>query len=151
MPVAASVYYHVYQEGEQLPLVLLHRRGWESPDLAVGYPTVDGIPGIRARSTRAWKISRSGPTDDIRLHTACPGLDASGRSASRCDSGLFDGQCDCPDYSPGKSPEHVIGLGLVGATAKLHVNAQLLEDIASLLPPIQGRRSDCRLVLQPGG
>lgn len=130
MPVAASIYYHVYQEGEKLPLVLLHGAGgnhltWP-PDIRrlAGYQVYAlDMPG-HGRSVGRGQQSISGYVQLVRDWMQAIDLH---RSA-------FVG------YSMGsaialslalESPEQVIGLGLIGAAAKMRVNPQLLEDTTS--------------------
>jgi pimeloyl-ACP methyl ester carboxylesterase len=130
MPVAASIYYHVYQEGEKLPLVLLHGAGgnhltWP-PDIRrlAGYQVYAlDMPG-HGRSAGRGQQSISGYVQLVRDWMQAIDLH---RSA-------FVG------YSMGsaialslalESPEQVIGLGLIGAAAKMRVNPQLLEDTTS--------------------
>ena len=130
MPVAASIYYHVYQEGENLPLVLLHGAGgnhltWP-PDLRrlAGYRVYAlDLPG-HGRSAGRGQQSISGYTQLVRDWMQAVDLHR----------GVLVG------YSMGSAialelaleyPEHVIGLCLVGAAAKMRVNPQLLEDASS--------------------
>lgn len=130
MPVAASIYYHVYQEGEKLPLVLLHGAGgnhltWP-PDIRrlAGYRVYAlDMPG-HGRSAGRGQQSISGYTQLVR----------DWMQAIDLHRGAFVG------YSMGsaialslalESPEQVIGLGLIGAAAKMRVNPQLLEDTSS--------------------
>ena len=150
MPVAASVYYHVYQEGEQLPLVLLHGAGgnhltWPSDIRRLtGYRVyaVD-LPG-HGRSPGRGQQTISGYTQLVRdwmqavdLHRAAIVGYSMGSAIALTIALEF--------------PEHVIGLGLVGAAAKLHVNAQLLEDIASATSYYKAVDQIVDCVFQPGG
>lgn len=133
MPVAADIYYHAYlgsEEGKRPPVVLIHGAGgthlyWPSEIRRLpGYRVFAlDLPGHGKSSGRA-EQSISGYTGSILEWLEAAGLH----------SAIFVG------HSMGSAialslalehPEHVLGLGLVGAGSRLRVDPALLEITAS--------------------
>ena len=133
MPIAADIYYHAYEggeEGERPPVVLIHGAGgthlyWPSELRRLpGYRvfTLD-LPGHGKSSGRGQQSIAT------YAHSVLNWMQAAGLH-----SAVFVG------HSMGsaiaitlalKNPQHVLGLGLVGASARLNVNPTLLENSAS--------------------
>jgi pimeloyl-ACP methyl ester carboxylesterase len=130
MPIAADIYYHVYQEKEKLAVVLIHGAGgsylyWPSEIrrlagyhiYAIDLPGHGKSPGRGQQSILAYTESIIDWMDTIGLHSA-----------------VFVG------HSMGgaivqllalEHPERVLALGLVGTAARLRVAGSILESLAS--------------------
>ncbi len=129
MPLNADIYYHVYQEGEQLPVILIHGAGgnhlyWpaEIRRLA-GYQVIAlDLPGHGKSGGRGQQSIRAYAEQIMQWAQALhlPRAVVVGHSmggAIALELGL-------------KYPEQVLGLCLVGTSARLRVSPQILEESA---------------------
>lgn len=130
MPIAASIYYHTYQEGEKLPVVLIHGAGgthlyWPSEIrrlagfrvYALDLPGHGKSPGRGQQSISAYAQGIVEWIAALGLHSAV----FIGHSMGGAIAQLL-----ALDY-----PDHVLALGLVGTGARLRVAASILETAAS--------------------
>lgn len=129
MPVVADLYYHVYQEGEGLPVVLVHGAGgnhlyWPSEVRRLaGYQVLAlDLPG-HGKSAGRGQQSIHAYTERVAewfRETLIPKAVFVGHSmggAIALEIAL--------NY-----PEYVLGLGLVGSAARLAVAPEILEEAA---------------------
>ncbi len=130
MPFAADIYYHVYQEGEYLPVVLIHGAGgthlyWP--------PEIRRLRGFRIY---ALDLPGHGKSKGRGLQT----ITAYARAVYEWIGAVGLHQVVFVGHSMGAAitltlaldyPAQVLGLGLVGGAAKLPVNPVLLESTAS--------------------
>lgn len=129
MPLLADIYYHVYQQGEQLPVVLIHGAGgnhlyWpaEVRRLA-GYQVIAlDLPGHGKSSGRGQQSIQAYVEQIVQWMRA-----------------LFLPRAVIVGHSMGGAialelglayPEHVLGLGLISTSARLRVSPQILEETA---------------------
>ena len=130
MPFAADIYYHTYQEGERLPVVLLHGAGgnhlyWPSevrrmPGFRIYAMDLPGHGKSVSRGQQSIPAYEAAVVDwlyGIHLNTAV----FVGHSMG---SGIALSLA--LDY-----PQHVLGIGLLGSAARLRVKPALLEASAS--------------------
>lgn len=130
MPIAAELYYHTYQAGEHLPVVLIHGAGgnhlyWPSEVrrlagyrvYALDLPGHGKSPGRGQQSIASYTEALIEWIREVGLHRAV----FIGHSMGSAIVQLL-----ALDY-----PEHILGLGLVGAGARLRVSPQILEAAAS--------------------
>jgi pimeloyl-ACP methyl ester carboxylesterase len=129
MPLHADIYYHVYQEGEQLPVILIHGAGgnhlyWpaEIRRLA-GYQVIAlDLPGHGKSGGRGQQSIRAYAEQIMQWAQAIhlPRAVVVGHSmggAIALELAL-------------KYPEQVLGLCLVGTSARLRVSTQIFEESA---------------------
>jgi pimeloyl-ACP methyl ester carboxylesterase len=129
MPLHADIYYHVYQEGEQLPVILIHGAGgnhlyWpaEIRRLA-GYQVIAlDLPGHGKSGGRGQQSIRAYAEQIMQWAQALhlPRAVVVGHSmggAIALELAL-------------KYPEQVLGLCLVGTSARLRVSTQIFEESA---------------------
>jgi len=129
MLTSANIYYHAYQEGEYLPVILLHGAGGSH----LSWPSdIRRMPGYRVFALDLPGHGKSGGR----------GLQSISRYAEAMldwlevmgmHSAVFVG------HSMGgaiamtlalEHPEHVLGLGLIGSATRLRVNPILIEETA---------------------
>jgi len=130
MPHAADIYYHVYQGGDGIPVVLIHGAGgthlyWPAEIrrlrgfkvYALDLPGHGKSSGRGLQSITAYARAIMGWMQAVGLHQAAfVGHSMGGAIA----------QTIALDYA-----DQVLAIGLVGTGAKLVVNPQLLEDTAN--------------------
>lgn len=129
MPSAANIYYHAYQEGEQLPVVLLHGAGgshlsWPSEIRRMSGFRVFALdlPGHGKSGGRGFQsISRYAEAvlewmGAVGMHSAVFAGHSMGGAIA---------QTLALDHG-----EHVLGLALTGSAARLRVNPVLVEETA---------------------
>lgn len=129
MPTAANIYYHAYQEGEYLPIVLLHGAGgshlsWPSEVRRMpGYRVFAlDLPGHGKSGGRGFQsISRNAEAvlewlESVGIHSAVFVGHSMGSAIV---------QTLALDHA-----EHVLGLALMGSAARLRVNPILIDETA---------------------
>jgi pimeloyl-ACP methyl ester carboxylesterase len=130
LPFAAEIYYHIYQEQESLPVVLLHGAGgthlyWPSE--------VRRLPGFRlyaldlpghGKSTSRGRQSISEYAEQVVAWLEAAGLHSAVIVGHSMGSAIA--LTLALDH-----PGHVLGVGLVGSAARLRVAPALLEASAS--------------------
>lgn len=130
MPIAADIYYHAYQEGEKLPVILIHGAGGNH----LFWPTeIRRLPGFRVYALDLPGHGKSQGRGQQSI-AAYARFVVDWLTALGLHRAVFVG------HSMGAAivqtlaldhPEHVLGLGLVGSAAKLRVNPQIMENSAS--------------------
>lgn len=133
MPISAELYYHLYEGGEEgakPPVVLIHGAGgthlyWPSE--------LRRLPGQRVYALDLPGHGKSGGRGQQSIHGYAQTI-LEWMEATRLHSAVFVG------HSMGSAialtmaldfPQHVLGLGLLGAGARLRVNPTFLEGSAS--------------------
>jgi len=130
LPFAADIYYHLYQDGERLPVVLMHGAGgnhlyWPSE--------VRRMPGFRIYALdlpgHGKSISRGQQSIPAYAAAVITWLEA-----IRLHSAVFVGHSMGSGIALSLAldyPEHVLGIGLLGSSARLRVNPALLQASAA--------------------
>jgi pimeloyl-ACP methyl ester carboxylesterase len=133
MPIAADIYYHAYEggeEGERPPVVLIHGAGgthlyWPSE--------LRRLPGYRVFALDLPGHGKSGGRGQQSItsyaHSVLDWMQAAGlHSAVFVGHSMGSAIVICLAF---EHSQHVLGLGLFGAGARLSVNPMLLESSAS--------------------
>jgi len=129
MPTVANIYYHAYQEGEQLPVVLLHGAGGSHLSWPSG---IRRMPGYRVFALDLPGHGKSGGRglqsiprytevvlewlESMDMHTAVFVGHSMGSAIA---------QILALDH-----PDHVLGLALIGSATRMRVNPVLIEETA---------------------
>jgi pimeloyl-ACP methyl ester carboxylesterase len=129
MPTAADIYYHTYQEGEKLPVVLLHGAGGSH----LSWPSeIRRLSGFRVFALDLPGHGKSGgrgyQTVSSYADAVLNWLEAMGMHSAVFighSMGSAIGQTLALDH-----PEHVLGLVLLGSAPRLRVNPVLIEESA---------------------
>jgi len=129
MPIAANIYYLVYQTGEKLPVILLHSAGGSLLSWPSGIRRMAGyrlyaldLPGHGKSGGQGYQ-SISGYADIVMEWLGAVGLHSAVFVGHSMGSAIA--QSLALDH-----PDHVLGLVLIGSAASLPVNPMLISESA---------------------